>query len=1400
MKKSKVFFSLALIMAFCLAPFANTVKAATTSHELGIVQAREGGYAYQISGKDVFKIVEYVNNGYNFDNAIYCIKAGPGFGGTITNPLEKRTYSISYDMKDLASIPENHKSILPSDEQVTATIDGKEYTYSKYNAVLWILDNMYLPKHPNETERKAMRDALLTSAFKTQLEEDVTPPFTIDQIKLTDDDIEVVQQLAIWHFTNTDEDAYDQGERLAAIQIKAKESSDGYTAFDEHSNRQDDAQTLYTYFINEAVKNASIYGTGDSRKILAPIVLKNTTLKAAKDGNNLLVGPFNMIKQSDLDYTLTTQVLDQNNAEVSDYKIFYEDENGKKVQLEEGKTLKDIVGKNFYIAVDNNSKTNKVTLKLLVSYYESECTFWTVSGSNEDQPVVIVNKKLKTDELKAGLNYNFDLSLEKFITAVNKTEIKTRIPTPVIDANGEPSYKYNPEKAPNPVKVESGDLVTYTLRIFNEGKVNGYASLIRDDIPEGLEFLPENETNKKYGWKQVTDEKGKVTIVTSYLDKDDNATHLLKAFDYPNMKEPDYEDIKVVFKVIKPNGYKGTIINTAEIADDKDENGNEIDDRDSKPDNGIITEDDISKEYLVLKEFDLALKKFITAVNGTNVTNRIPTPVVDENGKIKDYNFPIDKKENPVAVENGDIVVYTLRIYNEKETSGYAELIKDDVPSGLEFIVDNEINKEYRWHLSEDRKTITSDYLSYERDEKNLIKGFDYPTMKEPDYKDVKVAFKVIEPNTSKNIIVNTAEIADDRDKNGNEVTDIDSEPNNGNVTEDDIDWEYVRLKWFDLALKKFIVKVNDKELTGQDSRVPSFFVNSEGKYDYGFGPNKVKKADLSPVPVSTGDLVTYTLRIYNEGSIDGYAKEIIDDVPAGLKFLPENETNKKYAWVQSSDGKQIKTDYLSREKNVNNILKAFDNKTDAQPDYKDVQIVFEVIEPNTSSKILINTAEIGDDSDKNGNEVTDDDSTPNNNKEGEDDIDTEKVKLVSFDLSLKKFIVQVNDKELTGDAVREPNYARTEDGKDEYTYGPNKVKKEDLPAVLVSNGDLVTYTIRVYNEGTLDGYAESVKDNVPDGLEFLPDNETNKLYGWVVSEDGKTITTDYLSETKAKTNIIKAFQRDVMPSPDYKDVKVVFKVTEKQLPEDRILINTAEIAKDKNEFGTSDRDSTPNNNVNGEDDIDTEKVKVQYFDLSLLKWVSKVIITENGTTTERETGHTGLENPEPIVKVEVDKKKLSKTTVKFEYTIKITNEGQIAGYAKEISDYIPDGLEFVATDNPNWTQADGKVTTRQLENTLLQPGETATVKILLTWKNDANNLGLKINTAEISEDYNDHGSKDIDSTPNNCKNTPDEDDTDTAPVMLSLKTGQDRIYYVLIGTILITIIGGVVLIKKFVL
>ena len=134
--------------------------------------------------------------------------------------------------------------------------------------------------------------------------------------------------------------------------------------------------------------------------------------------------------------------------------------------------------------------------------------------------------------------------------------------------------------------------------------------------------------------------------------------------------------------------------------------------------------------------------------------------------------------------------------------------------------------------------------------------------------------------------------------------------------------------------------------------------------------------------------------------------------------------------------------------------------------------------------------------------------------------------------------------------------------------------------------------------------------------------------------------------------------------------------------------------------------------------------------------------------------------------------------------------------YGKEIEE-ISDRLKFEAADNPLWTdEGNNVISTKQLENTLLQPGETATVEVILTWINDPNNMGLKTNTAEISQDKNEYDVPDRDSTPDNKKEG--EDDIDIAKVILSVTTGTTKTYFSLaLG--LIAIIGtGIVLIKKY--
>ena len=401
----------------------------------------------------------------------------------------------------------------------------------------------------------------------------------------------------------------------------------------------------------------------------------------------------------------------------------------------------------------------------------------------------------------------------------------------------------------------------------------------------------------------------------------------------------------------------------------------------------------------------------------------------------------------------------------------------------------------------------------------------------------------------------------------------------------------------------------------------------------------------------------------------------------------------------------------------------------------------------------------------------------------------------LNFDLALRKFITKVQDKDITS-RVPQP---KDENGKITYEH-----TKEP---VIVHVDDTVIYTLRIYNEGTIDGYATEIADDIPEYLEYLPEDETNVEYKWKMYDENGNETTDvskavsirtkYLSRDNGVNNLLKAYDGKTL---DYKDVKVAFKVKDPNSNQ-IIITNKAQIFDDSDKNGDKidDIDSKPGEWNEGEDDQDVEHVKVEYFDLALLKFVSKVIVIEDGKETISETGYDGHEDPEPVVKVDLHKKKLSDVTVKFGYGITIINEGDIPGYAKEITDYIPEGLRFEAADNPLWTdEGNNVISTKQLENTLLQPGETATVEVILTWINDADNMGLKTNTAEISQDKNEYDVPDRDSTPDNRKEG--EDDIDIAKVILAISTGTTKTYFMLTTGLLLVVGVGIVLIKKYVI
>jgi len=860
--------------------------------------------------------------------------------------------------------------------------------------------------------------------------------------------------------------------------------------------------------------------------------------------------------------------------------------------------------------------------------------------------------------------------------------------------------------------------------------------------------------------------------------------------------------------------------------------------------------------------FDLALRKFIVSVNGTNVTtsrepvytqNDLKNLALETSTSVGTTTLIKKHTKDPVSVKEGDRVVYKIRIYNEGSINGYATEITDYLPSGLQLAQNSTINNAYGWQMYDESGKATTDYnagkiikTSYLSN--RVLSAFD----KAPSngtysisYEDVQVECVVNTKTSTTDIhLKNVAEITGS--KNGANQPDRDSTTNNltgdqknnyapgtstvGKGYEDDDDYEDLIIpgRYFDLALRKFISKVNDKEYDRAPKYNVSPLLNGDTTADYYH-----KK---SAVSVEAGDTVTYTIRVYNEGQVDGYVDEITDHLPPELQFI-NNDFNANNGWVlDPSDTTQrtVKTQKLSKANDAENIIKSFD-QTKTTLNYKEVQIQCKVVETAPLQKEITNIAEItkssneynlADRDNKANATIPSDSDLPNykgnsNNKsdlsdssyyyEGqEDDDDFEKVILEKFDLALRKFITGVNNNKITNRVpeVDTSKFGTIVDGKEVTTCTYNHTKEP----VRVEQNDTVIYTIRIFNEGTQAGYASVIKDDVPDGLQFLPDNETNKAYKWIMlDQDGKQtsdatkakfITTDYLSKDQEKTqgsNLINAFDKSTMNTPEYKDVKVAFKVTEPNTS-NRIIINKAQISKHTNRNGEeiNDVDSTPDVWNEGEDDQDIEKIYVKYFDLSLRKWVTQAIVIEDGVQKVMDTGHYAEQDPEPVVKVEINKKRLEDTVIKFKYSIRVKNEGEIAGYATELSDYIPNGLKFNQADNPNWAEADGKITTDALKDTLLQPGDTATVDLLLTWDNNENNMGVMTNVAEISADKNDSNTHDIDSTPNNKKEG--EDDIDDAPVALTAVAGTKPQYIALIGTVLAIIGTGIGLIIKFVL
>lgn len=1591
-----------------------------------------------------------------FEDSFYCIRGGKGFGSVEfgdNSSANSTKYTVIENMKSNANeVIAKYKELYNINLDRTENITFNEKTYNNvniYNAMLWIADNAYLPVSTDKYNAQEYKTELLTKIGIAK----------VNQGMITDDDLEVIQQLAFWYFANYDENGKNESVSTTnptpVNWLAINESNDVFG-----TRRANYLNRIYQYFIEGALKEGSdststIRETTNSdsvniefdKNIKFGVEDKSSTgTKPNPYENYYLIGPFK-ITTNDARYNDFELALKDGKGNIVNQYFYFEqtedtlkrmqifdviNSTGNKVELE-----KVTYNNEYYIKLYKSAMEfvdidcSKFSLKVSKTGKWATANFLYATGN--DQAVIEIkrDKAEAEDEISTEVPKRFDLALRKFITAIKRAEknIEVADRTPRVDTTtltngikddrtGEVEYTATYTHPKDKQKVETGDIVTYKIRVYNEGQVDGTATEVTDYLPAGLELVAGSAINTKYGWKtgeQITLKDGsKVTPITSNYLKDTT----IKAFDRTKTSETTegiwqkaekgegglyYADLEVECKVVAiASGVEQNLRNIAAITADSGDDDDSVpekpnlDDYTPPTDNSTYQEDDDDYEDLVLpgKTFDLALRKYITEVNGTKLEDtRVPdidiTKLASGEATTADYKH----KKYPVEVKTEDIVTYRFTVYNEGDVEGYVYSITDYLPQGLEFdaksnpefieaktsgeyTAEELEGKEYIYSINKEKNTITISKIPAQGETglQPYLFGLNPFDGEKLDSKSIDIKFKVSAETSANDMVLTNIATMDytsaprpqeekikDRDskpENFTEPTAEDlleplpgykgNEENKNDLTdskyhykgqEDDDDFEKIIIKGtpFDLSLRKFITKLNGTELKDEKDRTPKINTSKLNTIDSTTGKKITTAEYVHPkdaVTVRKGDIVTYKIRVYNEGDRNGYATEVTDYLPEGLGFLPNYTNNSIWSIPKTTDeatGKEVlpegieiknlvgengfykdeseinkdkikledfkdpitgevPTDYsqiqivtgeraaISTKALKEKLIKAYKSQkadedlwqqsTNDEKDglfYQEVEITCIVLKENTYKGILKNVAEITEEYDENGNKIEqkgddrdsepknvyeDDKHTPGKEENGytpgeQDDDDFEQLQLKYFDLALRKFITKVDGE--APEASREPvpdvstlidgTYDRN--GKKEHTATYNHPKDP----LWVKNGSKVEYTIRVYNEGSEDGYAYEVSDDIPNGLVFEADDATNKAYGWVMyremtegdeniakediieyngkkyvittkAEEATMIRTRYLEKT-----LIKAFDPETK-TLSYADVKVVFTIKEpKDFDKDSVIINQAQITEDSGD----DEDSTPNE-WQDEDDEDIEKVRIPIFDLSLLKWVTQSVVTVDGKTTTTNTGFKpnkgltestgeGIRNnnePEPIAKVELDKKKLNKTVVKFVYKIRVTNEGEIPGYATEVTDYIPEGLEFHVEDGNNkqygWVKSgDDKIVTRALETVLLNPGESKELEITFRWINSEKNLGQKINIAEISEDANDYNTDDIDSTPNNRENPykeEQEDDDDFALVILSIKTGATQFmsYFTLITITLAIVGGGIILIKKYVL
>lgn len=318
------------------------------------------------------------------------------------------------------------------------------------------------------------------------------------------------------------------------------------------------------------------------------------------------------------------------------------------------------------------------------------------------------------------------------------------------------------------------------------------------------------------------------------------------------------------------------------------------------------------------------------------------------------------------------------------------------------------------------------------------------------------------------------------------------------------------------------------------------------------------------------------------------------------------------------------------------------------------------------------------------------------------------------------------------------------------------------------------------------DGQKQTNESNIEGIVVKLLNVETNEF---VKDSNGNIVTTTTTST--GFYSFSKIEQGQYLVIFEYDNAK--YGITEFEKDDVSDESNSNVIAKTININGIEQKvAATEVINVNDDNisNINIGLIIAKKYDLRLDKYISKVTIQNSKIVTN-------TYNDAILAKQEIDAKQVNSTIVVVEYTIRVTNNGDVSAYVKKIADYLSSDYKFNSELNKDWYQSGDEVYCTSLSNEEIKPGESKDVVLTVIKEMTENNTGLVNNTAEIVSSYNEKGLIDINSTEGN--KIKGENDMASADLIISIKTGQVVITLVLIIAAIGVLGIAIILLKKLI-